>query len=127
MKKARHAAKSGEPSKRPDMCPAEKPASGIPKAVLQEPKLFDQKPVKGGHQLLELLIGAVYRDLLGAAAVQGQHSHQGTGIHPEPFISHIEPDGLLGGQCHKILNVPEGPELYQEFPHFHHPKSCTNN
>ena len=84
-----------------------KAASGIPKAVLQEPKLFCQKILESIQQPEEFLFRAVDADLLGLPAVQGEHAHEGGGVDLEPVAAYIEFYSLPGCQRHKILDVPQ--------------------
>ena len=114
-----------EPSKGPDMDPAKKPASGIPKAVLQEPKSVCQESVKGIQQLLKFFFRAADGDLLGFPAVQGEDAHEGGGVDLEPVAANDEPMLLIGSQCHKILNIPQRVESYIEFVHFSSPRRYT--
>jgi hypothetical protein len=114
-----------EPSKWPDMKSGRKPASGIPKAVLQEPKSDCQEPVKGTQQLLKFFFRAADGDLLGFPTVQGEKAHEGGGVDREPVAAHNEPELLLGSQCHKIHNIPKRPESDIEFVHFSSPRRYT--
>ena len=77
------------------------------------------------QQQLELFLRAVYADLLGLAAVQSEHTHEGGGVHLKTVRTHDQIVGLRGSQGHKILNIPERVKAYHEFLHGISPQSCT--
>ena len=109
---------SGEPSKGPGMNPIEKPASGIPKAVLQEPELFHQETLEGGFQLLKLFIGAADSNQQRFPAVQRQQTHERGGIHLKMAVAHGDPLTFPGGIVHKILHILQAGEANIELVHF---------
>ena len=94
--------------------------------MLQEPDLGDQKPVESVQNPVELLFGAIYRNLLGFAAVQREHAHEGGGVNLEAFTSHQKLMGKAVGNRHKILNIPQAMELHRELPHNYPPKTVQN-
>ena len=105
IKKSPERRTSGEPSK--SRTKSGKPAPSIPRTVLQEPWLFHQKTVKGGHQLVQFLLGTVHGDLQWFPAVQSKQPHKGCGVDLEPVASHTEFHRLFGRQRDKILNIPQ--------------------
>jgi hypothetical protein len=107
------------------MNPIEKPASGIPKAVLQEPELFHQETLEGGFQLLKLFIGAADRDQQRFPAVQRQQTHERGGIHLEMAVAHGDPLTFPGGIVHKILHILQAGEANIELVHFSSPRRYT--
>ena len=94
-----------------------KAVPGIPGMVLQEPNSFHQKAIRFLQEVLALRICAGNSEFQRFAVIQTEHTHEAGSVDLEAFISHRDEEGLLRGQRHKVLHIPEREEAYMEFPH----------
>ena len=81
-----------------------KTAPGIPRTVLIEPA-SGEKTGGGGLEPGELRFIAVHTDPHRTAEIDAEHGHQAFGADVLVIGADDNIKGLLGGQCHKCLDI----------------------
>jgi hypothetical protein len=93
-----------------------KTAPGIPRTVLQEPKLNQ----KLGSSLLKqaaLFLCAIGTNLNGGAEIKAEHAHKALGIHSGTVVANQNTEGLNGGQLYKFLHIFKAAQRYIKLFH----------
>ena len=104
-----------------------KTAPGIPRTVLQRAEIqLRQKSGGGGLKPGAFFLGAVSPNLNRFAVIQAKHSHKAFGVDTAAVVANQNPEGLDGGQFHKILHIGKGMQRDIKLLHgFFRPLCCT--